>query len=94
MSLLTPVVAKMHCKSEHAKHEDHAVTHAGPIHIPGVNIVRVGTHYDVAKHPVGCKHHVRVSVEGVQVVLVVVYSPVQACQAPELHLDDGMEAAE
>ena len=77
MSLPTPVVAKMHGKSEHATHEDRAVTHAGPIQSPGVNIMRVGTQYDVLEHPVHCQRHVRMSIEGVQVVLVVVHSPVQ-----------------
>ena len=94
MSLPTPVVAKMHGKSEHAMHEDCVVSHAGPIHSPGVDIMQVGAHYDVLECPVHCKHHVRMSIEGVQVVLVVVYGPVQLGQAPELHLDDGMEAAE
>ena len=34
------------------------------------------------------------SIEGVQVVLVVVHDPVQPGEAPKLHLDDGVEAAE
>ena len=41
-----------------------------------------------------CKCHVRMSIEGVQVVPVVVYGPVQLGQAPELHLDNCVEAAE
>ena len=94
MSLPMPVVAKIHGKPEHATHEDHAVTHAGPIQSPGINIMRVGAHYDVRKCPVYCKHQARMSIEGIQVVLVVVYHPVQLGQALELHLDDGMEAAE
>ena len=94
MSLLMPVAAKMHGKSEHAMHEDRVVTHAGPIQSLGVDIMRVGTHYDVREHPVHCQHHVRMLIEGVQVVLVVVHGPVQLGQAAELHLDDGVEAAE
>ena len=34
-----PVAAKMHGEPEHAPHEDCTVTHAGPIHCPGVNIM-------------------------------------------------------
>ena len=94
MMLPMPVVAKMHGKSEHAMHEDCAVTHTGPIHSLGVDIMRVGAHYDVPEHPVYCQHHVRMSIEGVQVVLVVVHGPVQPGQAPKLHLNDGTEAAE
>ena len=56
--------------------------------------MQVGTHYDVPECPVYCEHHVWMMVQGVQVVPVVVYSPVQLRQAPKLHLDDGMEAAE
>ena len=56
--------------------------------------MRVGSHYDVPEHPVYCQRHVRMSIEGVQVVLVVVHGPVQPVQAPEQHLDDGVEAAE
>ena len=94
MSLSTPVAAKMHGKSEHTMHEDCVVPHAGPIHSPGVNVVGVGTHYDVPEHLVRCKCHVMMLIEGVQVVLVVVYDPVQPGQAPELHLDNCVEAAE
>ena len=94
MILPTPVAAKMHGKSEDATHEDSAVTHTGPIQSPGVDIMRVGAHYDVPECPVHCQHHVRMSIEGVQVVLVVVHGPVQPGQAPELHLDNGVEAAE
>ena len=38
--------------------------------------------------------HCLVQMLRVQVVLVVVYGPVQLGQAPKLHLDDGVEAAE
>ena len=93
MSLPTPVVAKMHGKSEYTTHEDRVVSHAGPIHSPGVNIMRVGAHYDVPECPVCCKHHVKMSIEGVQIVLIVVYGPVQPGQAPKLHLNDWVEAA-
>ena len=57
------------------------VSHTGPIHGPGVNVVRVGAHYDVPEHPVCCECHVWMMVQGVQVVPVVVYGPVQPSQA-------------
>ena len=77
MSLLMPVAAKMHGEPEHAFHEDCAVTYAGPIHWPGVNVMKVGTHDDIPEHPVQCQHHARMSVEGIQVVLVVIDGSVQ-----------------
>ena len=78
VSFSTPVAAKMHGKPEHASHENCAVTHTGPIHRPGVNIMQLGTHDNIPEHPVHCQCHIRVSIEGIQVVLVVVDSPVQS----------------
>ena len=76
MSLSAPIAAKLHGECEHASHEDCAVTRTGPIHCPGVNIMRVGAHNDILEHPVQCQHHARMLVEGIQVVLVVVDGPV------------------
>ena len=78
VSFLVPVVAEMHGEPEHAPHEDCVVTHAGPIHHPGVDIMRVGTHYNITEHPVCCQHHIRVTIEGIQVVLVVGYGSIQS----------------
>ena len=39
VSFPAPVVAEMHGEPEHTPHEDCAVTHAGPIHRPGVDIM-------------------------------------------------------
>ena len=78
MSLLTPIAAKMHGELEHASHEDCVVTITGPIHCPGVNVMRVGAHDDVPECPVQCQRHARMSVEGIQVVLVVIDGPVQS----------------
>ena len=60
-----PVVAKMHGKLEHASHEDCTVTHAGTIHRPDVNIMRVGTHNNIPERPVHCQCHIQMSIEGI-----------------------------
>ena len=72
------VAAEMHGELEHAPHEDCTVTHAGPIHHPGVDIMRVGAHDNVTQHPVRCQHHVWVTIEGIQVILIVGYGSVQS----------------
>ena len=61
----SPVAAKMHGKLEHASHEDCVVTHAGPIHRPGVNIMRVGAYDNIPECPVHCQCHIRMSIEGI-----------------------------
>ena len=48
VSLAAPISAVMHGKLEHAPHEDCAVAHTSPIHGPGVNIMGVGTHNNIA----------------------------------------------
>ena len=63
MSLTAPIPAIMHGKLEHASHEDCAVAHASPIHGPGVNIMQVGTHDNIAECLVYGKCQIRVSVE-------------------------------
>ena len=78
VSFLVLVVAEMHGEPEHAPHEDCAVTHAGPIHCPGVNIMGVGTRDNIMECPVHCQHHIRVTIEGIQVILVVGYGSVQS----------------
>ena len=78
VSFPVPVAAEMHGEPEHAPHEDCAVTHAGPIHCPGVDIMRVGAHDNITECPVHCQHHIRVMIEGIQVVLVVGYGSVQS----------------
>ena len=78
VSIPVPVVAKMHGEPEHAPHEDCVVTHAGPIHCPGVDIMQVGTHDNITERPVRCQHHIRVMVEGIQVILVVGHGSVQS----------------
>ena len=78
VSFPVPVAAEMHGKPEHAPHEDCAVTHTGPIHRPGVNIMRVGAHDNITEHPVHCQHHIRVTIQGIQVILVVGYGSVQS----------------
>ena len=60
--LTVPISAIMHGKLEHASHEDCAVAHARPIHGPGVNIMGVGAHDNIAKHLVYGKCQIRVSV--------------------------------
>ena len=49
VSLTAPISTVMHGKLEHASHEDCAVAHASPIHGPGVNIMGVGTHNNIAE---------------------------------------------
>ena len=77
MSLVAPISAIMHGKLEHASHEDCAVAHASPIHGPGVNIMGVGAHNNIAERLVYGKCQIRVSVQRVQVVFVIVGSAVQ-----------------
>ena len=77
VSLPVPVAAEMHGEPEHAPHEDCAVTHAGPIHHPGVNTMRVGAHNSIPECPVHCQHHILVTIEGIRVVLVVGYGSIQ-----------------
>ena len=55
----------MHGKLEHASHEDCAVAHASPIHGPGVNIMGLGTHNNIAERLVYGKCQIRVSVQQV-----------------------------
>ena len=68
--LVVPVMTKVHSKPKHAMHEGCVVSHAGPIHGLGVNIIQVGAHYDVPERPVHCERHVWMTVQGVQVVPV------------------------
>ena len=49
MLLTAPISAVMNGKLEHASHEDCEVAHASPIHGPGVNIMGVGTHDNIAE---------------------------------------------
>ena len=49
VSLAVPISAVMHGNLEHASHEDCAVAHTSPIHGPGVNIMGVGTHNNIAE---------------------------------------------
>ena len=79
--------------NKHAMHEDHAVSHADPIECPGVDVMRVGAHNNVPECPVCHECYIWVAVEGIQVVLIVIYCRVEWSQAAELHLDNGMEAA-
>ena len=58
-----PVAAKMHGELEHASHEDCTVTHAGAVHCPSINIVRVGTHDNITERLVHCQCQVGVSIE-------------------------------
>ena len=88
-----PVLTHVHSKPEHAMHEDCAVSHAGTIKCPGVDVMQIGAHYDVPECPVCRERHIRVTIEGIQIVLVVIYCHVQSSQAAELHLDYGVEAA-
>ena len=73
-----PVAAEIHGKPEHAPHEDCVVTHAGPIHHPGINIMRVGAQDNIIEHRVYCQHHIWVTVEGIQVIHVVGHGSVQS----------------
>ena len=63
VSLAAPISAVMHGKLEHASQEDCAVAHASPIHGPGVNIMGVGTHNNIAERLVYGKCQIRVSVQ-------------------------------
>ena len=65
MSLAAPIPALMHGKLEYASHEDCAVAHASPIPGPGVNIMRVGAHNNIAECLVYGECQIRVSVERV-----------------------------
>ena len=62
VSLTAPISTVMHGKLEHASHEDCAVVHASPIHGPGINIMGVGTHNNIAECLVYGKCQIRVSV--------------------------------
>ena len=62
VSLTAPISTIMHGKLEHASHEDCAVAHASPIHGPGVNIMGVGAHNNIAECLVYGKCQIRVSV--------------------------------
>ena len=62
VSLTAPILTIMHGKLEHASHEDCAVAHASPIHGPGVNIMGVGAHDNIAECLVYGKCQIRVSV--------------------------------
>ena len=62
---MVPILAIMHGKLEHACHEDCTVAHASPIHGPGVNIMRVGAHDNIAERLVYGECQVRVSVQRV-----------------------------
>ena len=75
--LAVPILAVIHGKLEHASHEDCAVANASPIHGPGVNIMGVGTHNNIAERLVYGKCQIQVSVQRVQVVFVIVGSAVQ-----------------
>ena len=74
---MASISAVMHGKLEHAPHEDCAVALASPIPGPGVNIMGVGTHNNIAECLVYGKCQIRVSVQRVQVVFVIVGSSVQ-----------------
>ena len=65
VALLASVVAIVHGKLQHAFHEDCAVPHTGPIHIPGVNVVCVGAHDDVPVRPIHCECQIRMAVQGI-----------------------------
>ena len=60
---MAPISAVMHGKLEHASHEDCAVAHANIIHGPGVNIMGVGTHNNIAECLVYGKCQIWVSVQ-------------------------------
>ena len=62
VSLTAPISTIMHGKLKHASHEDCAVAHASPIHGPGVNIMGVGAHDNIAERLVYGKCQIRVSV--------------------------------
>ena len=63
VSLAAPISALMHGKLEHASHEDCAVAHASCIHGPGVNIMGVGAHNNIAECLVYGECQIRVSVQ-------------------------------
>ena len=63
--LAAPISAVMHGKLEHASHQDWAVAQASPIYGPGVNIMGVGTHNNIAERLVYGKCQIRVSVQQV-----------------------------
>ena len=53
------------------------VPHAGPIHGPGVDVIGVGAHDNIAEHPIDGESQIRVSVRRIQVVFIVAHGLVQ-----------------
>ena len=73
-------------------HEDCMVTHAGPIHSPGVDIVCICTDDDISQCTVDGKGHVRMAIQKIHVVFVVIDGRIQPGESPELYFHDGMKA--
>ena len=77
MVLSTSVAAIVHGELQHALHENGAVPEAGTVHRPQVDVMGVGAHDDVTERLVKGESQIRVTIQRVEVVFVVIHSPIQ-----------------